>query len=270
MNDDQISDDRTGLDPPVGRTRRRFLLGGAVAGLAAVTAACADDEDASDAPTPQPGDASPDGTTDASSPDGATAGGDTDQENDIVVADGDVDGGRDPNNPTAAEPSAALAEDLDTAAFAAGLEVLAIDTYRRTAEAAASGALGPVPPAVAELLTTVMGHHQAALDQWNRALAVSGKPQVTKPDPTLQPTVDAALKMVVDVPSAARLALMLEDTAAATYLAAIPKLKAPESIAVAASIQPVDMQHAAMLRFALGDYPVPDTFARTEAAAMPA
>jgi len=138
----------------------------------------------------------------------------------------------------------------------------------RTKTAAESGSLGAIPPAVAEFVTTVMGHHQAALDQWNRVLAISGRPPVTTPDPRLQPTVDAAFKNVKDVVGAARLALMLEDIASQTYLAAIPKLKAPESIALAASIQPID-KDAAVLHFVLGEYPVPDVFAKTEKAASP-
>lgn len=60
------------------------------------------------------------------------------------------------------------------------------------------------------------------------------------------------------------------DIASATYLAAIPKLKAPESIALAASNQPVDMQHAAILHFVLGEYRVPDVFAKTDQAVAPA
>ncbi len=196
--------------------------------------------------------------------------GQTAQEPDVKVNKGDVDGGRDPNNPTAVKPSAALAQDLPTATFAAGLEVLAVNTYKQTATAAARGALGAVPPAVAEFVITAMGHHQAALDQWNRVLAISGRPQVTAPDAGLQPMVTAALRDVTDAVGASRLALMLEDIAAQTYLAAIPKLKAPESIALAASIQPIDMQHAAVLHFVLGEYPVPDVFAKTEKAALPA
>jgi len=251
-----VSADQTNTEPETEpRTRRRFLLGATVAGLAAISAACSDD-----------GGDGGDGEAATST----TSGGDTDQESDVKVREGDVDGGRDPNNPTAKKASAALAEDLEMATFAAGLEALAVSAYRQTAAAATAGQLGEVPPAVAEFVTTVMGHHQAALDQWNRALAISGKPQVTTPDRTLQPTVDAALKDVGDVPGAARLALMLEDIASATYLAAIPKLKAPESIALAASIQPIDMQHAAILHFVLGEYPVPDVFAKTDQAVAPA
>ena len=114
------------------------------------------------------------------------------------------------------------------------------------------------------------GHHQAALDQWNRALAIGGKPQVRDPDAGLQPTVDAAFAEISDVVGVAELALMLEQIASATYLAAIPTLKSPEAIGLAASIQPVDMQHAAVLHFVLGEYPVPDVFATVDKAASPA
>lgn len=233
-------------------SRRRFLVGGAAAALAAFTAACSNvaREDAGS------------NSTTGSAP--------SDNSGETKVNKGDIEGGRDPNNPTAVKASAALAGDLPVATFAAGLEVLAVNTYKAAREAALAGKLGDVPPAVLEFITTVMGHHQAALDQWNRALALGGKPEVAKPDSGLDPVVGAALKGVKDTAGAARLALMLEDIAAATYLAAIPKLKAPESIALAASIQPIDMQHAAVLHFVLGEYPVPDVFAKTEKAATPA
>jgi hypothetical protein len=61
-------------------------------------------------------------------------------------------------------------------------------------------------------------------------------------------------------------ALLLEQTAAATYLRAIPELEDEAAIDLAASIQPIDMQHAAVLLFVLGRYPVPDTFAQTDMA----
>jgi len=200
--------------------------------------------------------------------DGATSDG-KNQEADVPVREGDVDGGRDPNNPTDAELSDELAQDLATVQFAAGLEVLAVNTYRRTSLAAVSGALGAVPPAVAEFVVTVMGHHQAALDELNRTLLLSGEPAVTTPNSELQPVVDDAFAAVSDVPGAARLALMLEEIAAATYLAAIPNIKSPEAVAFAASVYPIDMQHASVLHFVLGEYPVPDVFGTVEKAASP-
>jgi len=240
---------------------RRALFAGAATALAALTAACTND-DASDAKTTK--------STEAADGGGSGSGGNSAaQEPDVKTKPGDVDGGRDPNNPTGKKPSAALSKDLPLAKFAAELEVLAVDTYKRTAAAAAAGSLGDVPPAVTEFITTVQGHHQAALDQWNLALSTGGQQQVTTPNTRLQSTVDAMLGQVKDVAGAAKLALMLEDVASATYLEAIPKLQSPEGIGLAASIQPVDMQHAAVLHFVLGEYPVPDVFAKTDMSAAP-
>jgi RNA polymerase sigma factor (sigma-70 family) len=60
--------------------------------------------------------------------------------------------------------------------------------------------------------------------------------------------------------------LDLEHGAAATYLAAIGEVKSPVGIETAATIQPVEMQHAAILGFLLGRYPVPDSFSKTDGA----
>jgi hypothetical protein len=254
-------DGLTELTNPVDRSRR-LLFASAATTFAALTAACTKEDNSSAKATKSAQAAAGSGGT-------GSGGNSAAQEADVKAKPGDVDGGRDPNNPTGKKPSAALPKDLPMAKFAAGLEVLAVNTYKQTAAAAAAGRLGKVPPAVAEFITTVQGHHQAALDQWNLALSTGGQQQVTKPDARLQPTVTAALRQVKDVTGAAKLALMLEDVASATYLAAIPKLQSPEAIGLAASIQPVDMQHAAVLHFVLGEYPVPDTFAKTEKAATP-
>ena len=286
--------------------RRRLLFGGVAAAFAAVATACSSDEDTGSATSSGASTQSGPGststassddsqsstaTTDAGSDtttaegddgadegsatsepggedDGATSDG-KNQEADVPVREGDVDGGRDPNNPTDAELSDELAQDLATVQFAAGLEVLAVNTYRGTSLAAASGALGAVPPAVEEFVVTVMGHHQAALDELNRTLLLSGEPAVTTPNSELQPVVDDAFAAVSDVPGAARLALMLEEIAAATYLAAIPNIKSPEAVAFAASVYPIDMQHASVLHFVLGEYPVPDVFGTVKKAASP-
>ncbi len=225
----------------------------------------------SDTTTAEGDDGADDGTA-SSEPggeeDGATSDG-KNQEADVPVREGDADGGRDPNNPTQEELSDELAQDLATIQLAAGLEVLAVNTYRRTSLATVFGALGAVPPAVAEFVITVMGHHRAALDELNRTLLLAGHPAVTTPNAELQPVVDAAFAAVNDVPGAARLALMLEEIAAATYLDAIPKIKSPEAVAFAASVYPIDMQHASVLRFVLGKYPVPKVFGTVKKAASP-
>ena len=156
--------------------------------------------------------------------------------------------------------------DLATAGVAAGLEVLAVNTYGAALDAATSGALGAVPPAVAEYVTTAQAHHQAALDAWNGVLTANGRPAVTEPPADLATTVNDQFAMVTDIAGAAQLALGLEQIAAATYLAVLGTLQAPAAIELAGSIQPIDRQHISVLLFALGMYPVPETFAPTDIA----
>jgi hypothetical protein len=161
------------------------------------------------------------------------------------------------------------AGDLKTGAFAASLEVLAVNTYGAALDAATAGKLGEVPPAVAEFVTTAKAHHQAALDAWNGVLTDAGEKKVDAPPADLEATVNDAFGKVTDVTGAAKLALMLEQIAAATYLEAIPSLETEGAIKLAASIQPIDMQHVAVLHFVLGEYPVPDNFAKTDMSAVP-
>ncbi|HEX2063304.1 MAG TPA: ferritin-like domain-containing protein [Acidimicrobiales bacterium] len=167
-------------------------------------------------------------------------------------------------SPTTDAP--ATGDDSRVAAVAAGLEVLAVDTYRSTLEAATAGRLGDVPPAGAEYLQTALAHHEAHRDSWNALLSAAGQPEVTTPNQRLAPGVTSELSRVSDFAGAARLALRLEEIAAATYLDAIPRLSSRDAVRQAASIQAIDAKHVAILLFMLGQYPVPDSFARTERA----
>lgn len=168
----------------------------------------------------------------------------------------------------AAETTAAAASgDAAIAQLAAGLEVLAVNTYGAALDAATAGKLGDVPPAVATFATTAKEQHQKHLDAWNAVLTGAGLAAVTEPNAKLKPTVDTAFTAVKDVTGVAKLALQLEEIAAATYLSASPLLKDPAAIKLAGSIQIIDAQHAAILHYVLGDYPVPDVFAKTDLAA---
>lgn len=157
--------------------------------------------------------------------------------------------------------------DLKIAALAASLEVLAVGTYKAALDAATKGALGTVPAAVGEFVTVAMGQHQKHLDAWNKVLTGAGEKAVTEPNATLKPVVDAAFAKVTDVTGAAKLALTLEQTASATYLNAQNVLTDKNAIQLAGSIQIIDAQHAAVLLFVLGQYPVPDVFAKVDMAA---
>lgn len=152
------------------------------------------------------------------------------------------------------------------AMFAAGLETLAVDTYKAGLDAATAGKLGAVPPAVAEFATTAMAHHKAAAE----ALAKAGGGGTPTVPADVKATVDAAFGKVTDIGGLAKLALELEEIASATYLAVLPKLESKAAIDLVGSILPIERQHVAILNFALGTYPVPETFATTEKSVAPA
>jgi len=176
--------------------------------------------------------------------------GDDDEEGGDDTGDGDDGGG----------------DDAGIATFAAGLELLAAQTYAAALEAAGSGALGEVPPAVAEFATVAQAQHQAASD----ALAAAAGGITPEVDPAIKATVDEAFAGVTDVAGLARLALSLELQAAATYLEVLPALQSADAINLVGSILPIARQHAAILHFALGEYPVPDVFATTDDSLAPA
>lgn len=214
--------------PTVMIGRRKLLLGGAGAiGLALVAAACGSDKDSS---TTTPG------TTVPGSGTPTTMGG------------------------TGTTMAPTGGGDLAIAQLAAGLEVLAVGTYQAALDAAGKGALGDVPPAVGEYVTTALAHHQAHLDAWNKVITGAGGTAVTEPNSSLKPTVDAEFAKVTDVAGAATLALTLEDIAAQTYLSTLDVLESKDAVKLAGSIQIIDQQHQAILLFALGMYPVPASF----------
>ncbi len=163
-----------------------------------------------------------------------------------------TDAGQQPSTTQAQRAS----NDLAVAQLAAGLEKLAVDTYGAALTAATGGKLGEVPPAVAEFVTTAKAHHEVHLSSWNSVLKGAGRPEVTAPNATLKPTVDSMFAQVKDAGGAAKLALTLEDIASQTYNKAIPTLGNKDAIKLAAQIQTVDQQHIAILRYALGAYPV--------------
>lgn len=158
------------------------------------------------------------------------------------------------------------AGDAKVAELAAGLEVLAVGTYKAALDAATANKLGAVPPAVAEFAKTAMSHHQTALDTWNKVLTGAGAKAVSTPPASLKATVDSEFAKVKDVTGVAKLALLLEQTAADTYLSATQTLTGKEALTTAGALQSVDQEHAAILLFVLGEYPVPDTFQKTDKA----
>lgn len=156
-----------------------------------------------------------------------------------------------------AKPAGAAQVDLDTAAHAAGMERVVVDTYKSITDRAVGGGLGAaLPPVVFEYVALATGQHQQHMDAWNRFLAGAGHPAVTAPTAALRQAVDGVLGRAADVPAVATLALRLEDYASQTYLKALPTLTHPDAIRTAAQILVVDEEHQALLRYVLGLSPV--------------
>lgn len=212
-----------------GATRRTFLLGAGAAVGAAVLAAC-------------------------SKSSSVTSGANT------TAAAGGGGGG-----------SQQLTGDLAIAGLAASLENLAVATYQAGLDAATAGKLGAVPGAIATFAKTAQQQHKDHAAAWNAILTSAGKQAVTGVDTTVNTgVIQPAFAQVTDVVGLAKLALELENVAAATYLNGINNaISDVGAIKVAASIQPVEMQHAAILNFVLGSYPIPDSFAKTDGARGP-
>jgi hypothetical protein len=155
---------------------------------------------------------------------------------------------------------ASLTGDLKVAALAASLENLGVFAYKSGIAAAQAGKLGSVPPAIVTFATTAMSQHQQHAAAWNAALTGAGKSAVTETDPALTPTVKQMFAQVTDVAGLAKLALEIETIAGQTYQGAIGALSSQSAIETAATIHPVEMQHAAILNLVLGNYPVPNAF----------
>lgn len=173
------------------------------------------------------------------------------------------------SEPVNPHPAQLADGDLTVAAVLAVVEVLAVGAYTTARDAGAAGRFGNVPPAVARYVDTALGHHQAALDAWNRMLVGAGRPPVMSAPVVLTISINEQFGSVADGAGAARVAFSLERLAAATYLKAFEDLASALAIGLAGSILSIERQHMCVLLFALGQYPVPETFATSELAYVP-
>jgi len=172
-------------------------------------------------------------------------------------------GGKSSSSGVSASPSASAHTDISALSTDASIEALAIFAYDAALKAAPMGKFGKsVPAAVATFATVAKQQHMDHLDAFNAAIKGAGGTAFTKPDPALAPTVTQLFGQVTNVVDLAKLALTLENTAAATYIQQMGALTSPAALAAVATIAPVEQQHSAILNFVIGEYPVPDTFVK--------
>ena len=185
-----------------------------------------------------------------------------------ACGDDDDDIAQEPNVPgTDTDPGADVegSADVEALKLNASLENLAVFAYGAALDAAPKGKFGKtVPPAVAEFAMQAKSQHAEHAEAFNAALQNAGAQAYTEPTPGLAPTVTEMFEKVDSVPKLAMLALTLENTAAATYVQQMNQLTSAAALSAVATIAPVERQHAAILYYVLGEYPIPDTFVKLD------
>lgn len=132
--------------------------------------------------------------------------------------------------------------DKDIAAFAASFEFAAVEAYKA---AAASGKVKT--PAVGEAAGKFAGHHM----EHGQAFANYAGREI-KPNQKILEMVGGQLQAAGDEKAVIELAYGLENAAASTYLFGLGVLQDPAAFKAAASILPVESEHAIVLGMALG------------------
>lgn len=166
-----------------------------------------------------------------------------------------------PPTTTSTSLPAAPTSGEQVAALAASLENLAVYAYGEGLKATGQGkgsASPAAPPGLTVMVQTARDHHVQHAARWNQLLTSANLPPVTNTDPSLSTKVNAMLAGLAglsDPLGLAQLALYLENTLAQTYQAVVGALGPDPFAQAAATIQPVEMQHAASLYFVLGRYP---------------
>lgn len=173
-----------------------------------------------------------------------------------------------PSDPVPDDNSGLPGPDLDAMTFAAGLEVAAESTYKEMLISVTAGKLGEVPAAGTELIQSAAAQHGECLAAVNALLKAAGRAVVTQPNLDFEASfVTPALTAAKSWSEIAALARALETALAATYLQTIRStLRSRAAIRLAGGIQATGQKRVAILNFLLGEYPVPDTFQKTDAA----
>ena len=135
-------------------------------------------------------------------------------------------------------------KDEDIAAFAESIELAAVEAYQL---ALAGGKI--TVPAVVQAATTYAGHHREHAAAF---AAVSANTAKGKPNPTVLRALRDQLAAASDQAGVVRVAFDVENAAASTYLFAVSNLKDQRAVQLAASILPVEAQHAISLGQVLG------------------
>lgn len=133
--------------------------------------------------------------------------------------------------------------DADIAAFAESVELAAVEAYK-----AAAGS-GKLAQPIVEAGTLFAGHHAEHAQAFGGA---AGDKATGKPNAKLLSAVGGQLQNAKDQTAILNIAYDLENAAASTYLFGLGALKSEGALKLAASILPVESQHAVVIGQVLG------------------
>lgn len=159
-----------------------------------------------------------------------------------------------------------LEGDLAIFALLASMENLAIALYDFTRELVADGTIDPLPEPIARYVDVAQAHHEEHARAWNGLLTGAGREGVAGVNLTLKTSLEPLVANARDWVGMASAFSELESITAATYLRGIEAIANNAALKVAASIHPVELQHATLLNLVLDREPVPNGFATSDGA----
>jgi hypothetical protein len=143
----------------------------------------------------------------------------------------------------AAAQEAPKLDDEDIAAFSESVELAAVMAYKLAASS------GKLSAPVVQAGTTFAGHH----DEHAMAFAGEARGKATgKANAKLVDAIGGQLQEAHDEKAVLQIALDLENAASATYLFALGAFERTSALQLAATILPVESQHAVVIGQALG------------------
>ncbi len=141
--------------------------------------------------------------------------------------------------------------DTELTRFAQSLELAAVEAYGAIERS--RRLTGPV----AETARMFAGHHRDHADALGKILTEGGADAVTEANAAVVQFVTAALRNASDEAGVLRVAFDLEQGAAASYLLALGRIESVTTAGAAATILPVESQHAVVWGQVL-ELPEPD------------
>ena len=136
-------------------------------------------------------------------------------------------------------PEVELSPDAEAAAFVAGLELAAVEIYRRAGESALVG------NTATQVFGAIQGHHQTHATILNGI--VGEEAPVTEPNAALLEQYGTIIEDAADEAAILEAVYDLEEAMAATHLEAIGEMEDSGDAGIVATVLPVESQHATLL-----------------------